>query len=128
MIILATLLFFGWWNAYVVIWGTTAELKLRWNANKIWHRIAVICKLYLTLLAIHFSPENWPIILFTAFNLSWTVYDLIINFFRHHYQGLPILHIDSMPTNSNISKYLGKTGFWAVKFILLTINIILFLI
>lgn len=125
--ILAIIFLFAIWNAYVVVWGTHGQPTERQQANKIWHGIALFTKVYIIALAIYTSPENWLIIGLTGFNLSWTIYDLTINIVRAKWQGLPILHVDMMPVNSTIARAITKTGFWALKFLLIAINIILFL-
>lgn len=125
--ILALIFLFGIWNAYVVIWGTHYDIHKRAQANSIWHGIALFAKVYIIAIAIYTSPENWLIIGLTGFNLSWTIYDLTINIVRKIWQGLPILHVDMMPINSTIAKAITPTGFWVVKFLLVAINIYLFI-
>lgn len=122
---LTIFIIFAIWNGFVVIWGTSSNQQQRQNANKTWHKIAVLAKIAMILPVLYAYPYSlWPLILFTALNLGWTVYDLTINMIRHKAQGLKILHIDMMPFNSTAARILTPAGFWIVKFSLIAINII----
>ena len=123
--ILLIIFIFGLWNAYVVIWGTHFDPEERQRVNKIWHGLGLFLKVWIIALAIYTMPVHWFLILFTGFNLSWTIYDLTINAVRKKWQGLPLLHIDSMKINTTISRAITPTGFWIIKFTLLIINAIL---
>ncbi len=120
----------GFLNLWSVDYSTTEKRAFYSN---VWHKLywllkIQICVIIILLMTCKFEFYfSWSLFIFwglTAFNFSWTIYDLLINVIRLHYENVNyLLYIDKKGTNKLFLKYLGLYGTWIFRFIIIGINI-----
>jgi hypothetical protein len=140
------LILLAWWNGKIITWqqakaaGKYVKAK---RYSKQWHSIGKWWRIVLALYFVGYLNRNEYIELFTTFtwgnffylfgnglwvlNLSYTIYDLIINLtMRAFNPNIKLSYIDDKNFNAFTLKYLGKKGTWIFRIILIVINILIF--
>ena len=125
-VIIALLILFAAWNAFVILWKTANKEKY----SKIWHKIGLIARILIYFL---------PVIIFHNFGdiAKWTLlfisiggilYDFIINLIRYLYEKAPPLwYVDNKGWNAFFLKFMSPKWYWIARggFVLVTIIIFL---
>jgi len=120
---------FAIFNGIVISWAHSFKRQRKYLSH-VWH---IIGRIVIGLVAGWEwynleSKDTVMAILFaaTVFNLSWTVWDLVINLVRKSIgkENIDILHVDSKGINSIVLKVISPTWFWILRAILIIINII----
>ena len=100
--------------------------------SKIWHAIMATIRAQVAiviLLVLFYQGYEWGLAIFWALlwlNLSWTIYDFTINYIRYYHEKVAsIWRVDDGAINGYVKKYLGVTGIWILRGILIIINIVI---
>ena len=124
-------------NGFLNLWGVDClgNVQKRKKYSKIWHACMAVMKAQgaFIIITVLFFPINYDLTLlkfiFWAllwFNISWTIYDFTINCIRYYYEKVAsIWRVDDGAINGWIKKYLGVTGIWILRGILIIINIVI---
>jgi len=120
---------FSIWNGLSILWQQNIDGKEElWS--KRWHLVGRLCILAIVIDLLLFQNiiSNIGLFkyLFIVFNLSWTVYNFIINIVRK-WGGTPIsiFHIGSGGFDGALRKYLSVAQIWVLGLVLILISFIL---
>ena len=121
---------FAAFNAYVISWAHTHLNPQRGFLSQVWHVLGRVI-LGVVLLILWFSYGHAVLnllFLFTVFNVSWTLWDVLINTIRIvNGEEVAILHTDTKGINKYIMAlfFNSPIAFWTFRFALVIFNIIL---
>ena len=126
---------FAFWNAYVILWGTSVSKKIprAIKYSKIWHLLGWIVRLQMAIIIAYTLWDNWILILkweLLFLCVSNILYDLIINIVRYSESGYPhIFYVDNKGINKILLKiFRSEVVFWIVKGLFLIGSVIFILL
>lgn len=124
---------FAMFNAYVILWQQNTQKKRKlWS--KIWHITGRIIIGLVALWEFYWLEDKsiymGLIYFLTVFNLSWTVWDLSINWIRKiNGTKIKLLYIDNGINRKILDFFMGnRTVFWILRLILIVSNVVLLFI
>ena len=121
-------------NGYLNLWGVDVKNnpEKRKKYSKIWHFFMATIKAQIAiviLLILIYQGFEWKWGIFWAllwFNLSGAIYDFIINCIRYYHEKVAsIWRVDDGTINGILKKWIGVTGIWVIRGILIIINIVI---
>lgn len=120
---------FAVFNALVILWQqNTMKKRIYWS--KMWHILGRIIIGAVVLWEWYNIDDTgdwpaWVVFFLTVGNLSWTIWDLVINAFRKtNGTKIEYLHIDQGFNNTVLKVcFNNKNLFWGIRFSLIVINI-----
>lgn len=124
---------FAAFNAYVISWAHTSMQPQRGFLSSIWHILGRVILAMVLFILWYYNGNSLLnlLFLFTVFNLTWTVWDVLINAIRMtNGEEVAIFQTDT----KGINKYLfalffnAPIAFWSFRFALIIINFILLII